>query len=188
MKKNYDCRRITMFIFLIFLASSNICFAGVDLRTLSIGGVSTSSKEEYVKNIYGEPDRIVSDDYGHVGYYYGDFFIKFYEPAMGRAFEITTAGDNGLVTERGLSVGSDESLIIQLYGDPDSEWIDYDGRVCPSLNSFFQQHGRRKVDTIKKNEDGSTIYKYFTSMAETSFFVTVKNKKVIKISILCNCP
>ena len=47
-----------------WLVMSSICFAGMDansLLSMSMGGVQIGSSEEYVRSIYGEPERIVYD-------------------------------------------------------------------------------------------------------------------------------
>lgn len=123
-------KRVFLIIFSLVVMSS-MCFASIDakyLMSMSIGGVQLDSSEEYVRSIYGEPERIEYDKHLNGNnsqgstvytYVYGDTFRILFcgnnhiPMSVG---EITSNANNGIKTEAGLSVGDAESTITKVYG------------------------------------------------------------------------
>ena len=152
------------------------CFAGMTadyLTSMSIGGVSIGSSEEYVRSVYGEPDRIEynknlngTNSYGSTvyTYVYGDTFkilfcgnnrIPMY------AGEIVSTADNGIKTEAGLTVGNTESTITELYGSE-------------NMRTYHEKNG---------------IIKYIYTIGRgfgRAFTAYVRHGKVIKIELSCS--
>ncbi len=123
-------KRIFLFFFALLMMSTT-CFAGMTaeyLISMSIGGVQLGCSEEYVRSIYGAPDRIEYDKnlngtnrQGSTVYTYvygGTFKILFCgnNTIPMQAGEIIITANNGIRTEAGLSVGDSESKIAELYG------------------------------------------------------------------------
>ncbi len=121
-----------LFLFVISLIMmSSSCFANIDasyLESMSIGDIQIGSSEEYVRSIYGEPERIVyeknlngTNAQGSTAYtyIYGETFKILFcgnNRIPMNVGEIISTANNGIRTEAGLSVGDNESTIIALYG------------------------------------------------------------------------
>ncbi len=123
-------KRLVLFILALALMSST-CFASMTaeyLTSMSIGGITLDSSEEYVRSIYGDPDRIEYDrnlnGTNRQGstvytYIYGNSFKILFcgnNHIPMSAGEIISTANNGIKTEAGLSVGDNESRIAELYG------------------------------------------------------------------------
>ena len=114
---------IKKFLFIlccIFTFSISTCSAEKFLSSDSaaIGGITTGSSGEYVKSIYGDPNkiRVSENSQGVVTWYYGDTFqIDF---TNGLASAVVSSGNNGLATPDGISVGMKKSKITSKYGRP----------------------------------------------------------------------
>ena len=123
-------KRLFLLIFSLVTMSST-CFANMTaeyLGSMSIGGVQMGNSEEYVRSIYGKPDRIEyeknldgTNSQGSTAYTYiygGTFKILFCgnNAVPMSVGEISSSANNGIRTEAGLSVGDTESTITNLYG------------------------------------------------------------------------
>ena len=152
---------------------ASTCFASMNaeyLTSMAIGGVQIGSSEEYVKSIYGEPERIEYDqnlngtnNQGSTVYTYvygGTFKILFCgnNAIPMQVGEISSTANNGIKTEAGLTVGDNESRIKALYG-------------ADNLNIYHEQDGVIKyVYTIGKG----------FGMGFTAF---VRHGKIIKLEL-----
>ena len=118
------------FVFAWVMMSST-CFANMDaeyLTSMSLGGLQIGSSEEYVRSIYGAPERIEysknlngTNRQGSTVYTYiygGTFKVLFCgnNRIPMQVGEVISIANNGIKTEAGLSVGDSESTITQLYG------------------------------------------------------------------------
>ena len=109
-----------------------ICILGLNISTClaskvfnadqaAIGGISAGSSTEYIKGIYGEPNKIRindnSQDLNTETWYYGDTFqIDF---VNGIASSVVSSGNNGLSTPDGIAVGMKKSKMTSKYGRPE---------------------------------------------------------------------
>lgn len=119
-------KRIFFLAMLIAAISFSVCSAGrpteIPIREIAIGGIDTLASEEYVRSVYGEPDEITYEPWQHAQpnnrktFRYGDSFFITFDADDGRAWRITTTGNNGLATPAGFTVGSDISSVIRRYG------------------------------------------------------------------------
>ena len=136
---------------------SSTCFASMNaeyLQSMSIGGIQLGSNEEYVKSIYGEPDRIEYDRnlngtnrQGSTVYTYiygGTFKILFCgnNSLPMSAGEIISISNNGIKTEAGLSVGDAESTITKLYGTENRQIIHEKNGVIKYIYTIGRGVGR----------------------------------------------
>lgn len=91
----------------------------------AIGGITIGSKVDYVRSIYGEPDKIRSDDDRSVEWYYGDTFqIRFVDE---RAVFVCSSGNNGLNTPDDVGVGMKSRRVKKVFGRP-HEKLKFDRR------------------------------------------------------------
>ncbi len=123
-------KRLLLLVLLLVMMSST-CFASMTaeyLTSMSIGGVQIGNSEEYVRSIYGDPNRIVYeknlDGTNRQGstvytYVYGDTFKILFcgnNNIPMHVGEVISTANNGIKTEAGLTVGDTESTITRLYG------------------------------------------------------------------------
>lgn len=92
----------------------------------AIGGITIGSKVDYVRSIYGEPDKIIESLDGRaVEWYYGETFqIRFVEE---RAVFVCSSANNGLNTPDNVGVGMKSRLVKKVFGRP-SEKLKFDRR------------------------------------------------------------
>ena len=98
-------------------------FPYVAFDRIAIGGIQPmTSTQDYVRSVYGEPNKIKKMD--KTGKFsdipitetwdYGETFsISFAED---KVFNLVSKGPNGLSTPDGIKVGDDESKVISSYG------------------------------------------------------------------------
>ena len=98
-------------------------FPYVAFDRIAIGGIQPmSSTQDYVRSVYGEPDKIKkmnktgkSNDIPITETWeYGETFVISF--AEDRVFNLVSNGPNGLATPDGIKVGDDESKVISAYG------------------------------------------------------------------------
>ena len=115
----------TVLFLLLFtvMPISSICSASsLPLSEISIGGIPYRASADYVKSIYGEPDRVtypkgsVIYDGQMVYYLYGNSFTV--EIGGNQVMHIVTTANNGLGTPAGVTVGMDRKILDSLYGSP----------------------------------------------------------------------
>ena len=85
----------------------------------AIGGVSVGSAKEYVRRIYGNPDRVEPLGETPFGaatrWTYGKTFIISFSGG-GYVFDVESTANNGLKTPAGFTVGSDIHSAIDYFG------------------------------------------------------------------------
>ena len=106
---------------LLMLSFSTVC-ASIPDSEFSLGGITIGSSADYVKSLYGEPDRASNAQPGPDGSYYGYVYgsslrIEFNADTNAVTGVIVTA-NNGFSTPAGITVGMDADVITQLYGEP----------------------------------------------------------------------
>ncbi len=91
---------------------------------IAIGGISPGATQEYVRNIYGEPNK-ASRSKDHDGdtwesWVYGDSFkLTWFVGPKGTYLHMMQSTDaNGLATPRGIKVGSRALEVLEKYGEP----------------------------------------------------------------------
>lgn len=115
----------TVLFLLLFtvMPISSICSASsLPLSEISIGGIPYRASADYVKSIYGEPDKLTTSDgsaiYAGVfqTYIYGNTFKV--EIGGNQVIHVSTTANNGLGTPAGVTVGMDKKILESLYGLP----------------------------------------------------------------------
>lgn len=114
---------------LLILAATLECGAApkvLDVDRAALGGIAIGSEVDYVRSIYGEPDKILDGlDGRSIEWYYGDTFqIRFVE---GRAVFVCSSGNNGLNTPDNVGVGMKSRLVKKVFGRP-HEKLKFDRR------------------------------------------------------------
>lgn len=124
---------ISAFIFCLmtFFAGSN-AYAMIDESQVALGGITPLASQEYIRNIYGNPTSVSSPYRNALVWSYGKTVSIHF--VSGAAFgyvndqseyyqfflnSITTTANNGFATPAGIIVGMDESIVYQIYGNPD---------------------------------------------------------------------
>lgn len=101
-------------------------FAYVTHDQAALGGIPSGASMDYVRSIYGNPDRAVPESYGGKYtpylYYYGTG-VMIYDSGVGRANVITVTANNGWATPAGVTVGMSEMVLNDVYGPANS--VDY---------------------------------------------------------------
>ena len=86
----------------------------------AIGGISAGAKAEYIKSIYGEPNKILFNEEKTIEtWHYGDSFQI--SMKSGEAASIISSGNNGLTTPEGIGVGMKKRSMTSKYGKPQSK-------------------------------------------------------------------
>lgn len=122
-----------MLIFNISICSASKVF---NSDKAAIGGISTGSSTDYIKSIYGDPNKIKVNESNPKAetWYYGDSFqIDFVD---GIASSVISSGANGLSTPDGITVGMKKSKMTSKYGSPKQ----------------IDKYGKRAVCTYKTND------------------------------------
>ena len=117
---------------------------------IAIGGISPfTATPEYVRSIYGEPDKL-SKGNDHDGYYYehwtygNSFELWFWEYKGKLSVQLVkTTAANGLATPKGIKVGSRETEVLEKYGNP----------YIPKNGSLWYK-GRNGCDFVFSLENG----------------------------------
>ena len=140
-------RRILLLAVLMIVASFAVCSAGrpteIPIREIAIGGIDTLASEEYVRSVYGEPDEITYEPWQRAQphnkktFRYGDSFFIVFDADDGRAWRITTTGNNGLATPAGFAVGSDIPSVIRRYGKTYTYSLPQGGIGVNYANSWY---------------------------------------------------
>ena len=115
--------RLKILLILICTLILNISFCSAakifNADQAAIGGISVGVGTEYIKEIYGDPNKIRIDNELNADsqtWYYGDTFqIDF---VNGIATCIVTSGNNGLTTPAGVTVGMRKKEMTSKYGSP----------------------------------------------------------------------
>ena len=117
---------------------------------IAIGGICPyTATPEYVRSIYGEPDKL-SKGNNHDGYYYehwtygNSFELWFWEYKGKLSVQLVkTTAANGLATPKGIKVGSRETEVLEKYGNP----------YIPKNGSLWYK-GRNGCDFVFSLENG----------------------------------
>lgn len=105
---------IVLSIFL--LTNVSVCSA-IGTEKLILGYLSVSSSTKTILDTYGKPNRVDNSD--GVRWLYGkDFYIQFVGRYAQSVGEITTEGNNGIITADGVGVGMSEEILQEIYGEP----------------------------------------------------------------------
>ena len=144
----------TINILLLFPIS---CSASIPPDEVALGGISYGSSVDYVREIYGSPERNIVNEKsplftGYLNrYYYGNSFSILFR--NGSALRLETTAKNGIKTPSGISVGSDESLVIDAYGDCDEKRTAIYGKV---VSRYYHIDDNKNIG-LKFNFDSKGI-------------------------------
>lgn len=144
---------------LIFVLNFSVCSA-VGSEKLILGYLTTSSSLKTILDTYGKPNRV--DNSNGVRWCYGkDFYIQFADRYAQHVGEITTTGNNGIITADGVGVGMKEEILQEIYGEPsekkqveeENQYRYYgDGRNNKTYLFFSCTEGIiRKISLIRSN-------------------------------------
>ena len=118
-------RALVMALLMLCLTANCSAAKVIDTDRAALGGISIGSKIDYVRSIYGDPDKIRNSDDGAVEWYYGDTFqIRFVDD---RAVLVCSSGNNGLNTPDDVGVGMKSSRATKVFGRP-NEKLKFDKR------------------------------------------------------------
>lgn len=129
------------------LMGSAVCSATVPDDELQVGGIAYGTSVEYLRSVYGEPDKIETEN--HFGnrideYEYGQSLeFKIVDDYVCR---IEVSGNNGFATKAGVAVGMDASILKEKYGEPDRIWGDdhiYRSATNPDVGLKFEVENNR---------------------------------------------
>ena len=108
-----------MILIICMILNISICSAKTfGSEHAAIGGIATGANVDYIKSVYGEPNKIKSNGNNSSTWYYGDTFMITIINDV--AVSIITSGNNGLLTPDGIGVGMKKSSITSKYGKAQS--------------------------------------------------------------------
>ncbi len=97
-------------------------FASIPDSEFSLGGITVGSSADYVKSLYGEPDKDSGvrpgTDGNYYEYTYGSSLRIEFDANSNTVTGIFVMANNGFSTPAGITVGMDADVITQLYGTP----------------------------------------------------------------------
>ncbi|MBQ9572940.1 MAG: hypothetical protein IJR22_06070 [Acidaminococcaceae bacterium] len=109
---------------LVLTAGFSSCEARIPLEDMVIGGVGVGTHINYVKQVYGEPSAVKqhkaevdSDIRNPMEYSYGKTFTLYADGSI--VYSVSSTGNNGLKTSKGITVGMPYSNVVKAYGKPD---------------------------------------------------------------------
>lgn len=102
--------------------ATSSAFPRISFNRVAIGGIQPFASKDYVRSIYGEPDKIhdlskspvPGDGNPDEAWEYGDSFRILF--AKEYVFSIVSSGHNGLKTPDGIQVGDSEAKVMTAYG------------------------------------------------------------------------
>ena len=116
-------KKLTSFflaLLIVVVYGCTMCYANIANEELSLGGITLESSSDYVRGIYGEPDRIVKSNSRFTGpmqtYYYGTSFRLMMK--NDKVEQLDSTGNNGIKTPSGICVGMTRSDLEATYGKP----------------------------------------------------------------------
>ena len=147
---------VVLMVFMLTLMSVSVCFAAIPTSEIAIGGITVGSSADYVKSIYGEPDRITTT-YNHAlwrgkidEYYYGDSFHIILSDD--KVIWLGTTANNGLATPAGIRVGMKVSTLIDVYGNGKAHRDRY-GNIC----DYYYRSVKSEYSALKFGVDRNGI-------------------------------
>ena len=118
MLKKWICTALTAACILM----GTTAFASIPDSELSLGGITVGSSADYVKSLYGEPDKDSGVRPGPEGnyyeYLYGSSLRIHFDANNNTIVSIFVTANNGFSTPAGITVGMDADVLTQLYGEP----------------------------------------------------------------------
>ena len=100
----------------IMMMSGSFASAHIATEEIALGGIPAGGSFEYMKSVYGEPERNTEKG-SHYQYRYGDSVFLF---VLGdKVMSIKVTADNGFATPAGIAVGMNISDAVKAYGNPD---------------------------------------------------------------------
>ena len=140
---------------------SATCSAEIDKSRIAIGGIQPGNTPNYVKSIYGNPDKIEARYVPNGGgaripknstiytWYYGNSFeIEILNNEI--VLDAISKDNNGLKTPDGITVGMRSNVLYEKYGIPDElETIEKENAT------YFSYYGRSDISALvfKLNND-----------------------------------
>ena len=102
----------------------------IDSDDLVLGGVTLGESYEEVEAQYGPPTQRKIGGFWYGSIYYGDTVQMTIEPDRDKPdtyyiYGVTSRGNNGLATPKGITVGSTEEEVLEAYGGPDRTFFDH---------------------------------------------------------------
>lgn len=156
-------KMMSLTLFLLLICSTAFGYQGdLPKEQFALGGIPLYADVDYVKSVYGEPDRI---DY-HAGtpnsgdvpgyfYYYGTSFLVFISASDGKVYSLVTTANNGIATPAGIHVGSTVSELFAAYNKrpsfTNSKQLggkSYSFSIGASYDLVFYIDGKDKVTRI----------------------------------------
>lgn len=118
MLKKWICTALTAACMLM----GTTVFASIPDSEFSLGGITVGSSADYVKSLYGEPDKDSGVRIGPDGKYYE----YIYRSSLRIEFDVNyntitgvyVTANNGFSTPAGITVGMNADVITKLYGEP----------------------------------------------------------------------
>lgn len=118
MLKKWICTTLTMVCMIV----GTTAFASIPDSEFSLGGITVGSSADYVKSLYGEPDKDSGvrpgPDGNYYEYTYGSSLRIEFNANSNTVTGIFVMANNGFSTPAGITVGMDADVITQLYGTP----------------------------------------------------------------------
>ena len=113
-------RALVIALMMMFLTADCSAAKVIDTDRAALGGIAIGSKVDYVRSIYGDPDKAKALENGAVEWYYGDtFMIRF---ADERAVFVCSSGNNGLNTPDNVGVGMKSKRARKVFGRPNEKF------------------------------------------------------------------
>ena len=133
---------ISLFAVLSILFSFSIASAKLDDSEITLGGLGFGMDISYAKSIYGTPDKIKTEPMksGVCWYCWGKGFTVTVYSRDHMIVGVTTEANNGIATPRGVHVGTKESELFEIYGQPD-----YHGTKGNNFQEYYNYYGDKKI-------------------------------------------
>ena len=122
---------------------SSMAFASVPSDQVILGDLQPGIHVDKVKEIYGEPLRVVGDKWLYRG-----FYIELSDEQRNIVEEVATE-DSGFATQYGIIVGMSENELTKAYGTADD--IDFDDDSNEREYTYYSSDGKYKMNFDVRN-------------------------------------
>lgn len=160
--KRYAMLLVALFV----LLAANTCSAArLSDEDYALGGIKIGDSEEFLKSIYGDPDRVNrhegtpgSGDIPLLIYHYGDSFVVGINAMTMQVAALMTSMDNGIETPRGIHVGSKLVDLQRAYGTLP--------RAVPAKGGYCYSFGWAQIKLVFYVDKKGRIYEIGTDILD----------------------
>ena len=142
-------------IFGVMILTSANCSASISADRFYLGGLTLEKPMREVTEMYGKASRVEKND-RLTFYYFGDESFCVVEFDY-RIFAVYSNDNNEIATSDGITVGMNEQIIFEVYGEPDSK-DERNGLITYNYNKTGRRFEELKFSVRNEKIVGITLH------------------------------